>query len=74
MPVLPALSMDDYARISARLALGEVKAQVLGAFGLDDARWRVAAMAWSARLRANPALMQEYQALVKQLNAKPDGG
>jgi hypothetical protein len=70
----PVLPMDSYARISARLALGEDKAKVLGAFGLDDASWLLIATGWSERLRANPSLMKDYQALVKQLNAKPDGG
>ena len=70
----PALPMDSYARISARLALGEDKAKVLGAFGLDDAGWVLIATGWSERLRANPPLMKEYQALVKQLNTKPEGG
>lgn len=73
-PARPALPMDSYARISARLALGEDRTKVLGAFGLDDAGWVLIATGWSERLRADPPLMKEYQALVKQLSTKPDGG
>ncbi len=65
-----ALSVEAYARVTAQLASGADKDTVLRGAGLDDASWLRVATGWADRLRADPALMQHYQGLVRSLQAK----
>lgn len=63
------ISLEVYAKITARLAQRTERAEVLAEAKLDEEGWQSVARRWSDRLRRDQSLMRKYIELVGQMKA-----
>ncbi|WP_437708927.1 hypothetical protein WMF45_32305 [Sorangium sp. So ce448] len=71
-PPAPAMPLEDYARLAARIEAGEPPGVVLAGAGLSLAAYTRLQRAWTARLAADPALARTYRAMVAAARPGPD--
>lgn len=66
-----ALPLERYATVTAALASGEARADVLARHGLTDERWHTLVGAWGERFEREPELMTQFREALARIRAVP---
>lgn len=65
-----ALPLERYASLTAALASGEARADVLARHQLSEERWRELVSAWGERFEREPELMTQFRDALAQIRGE----